>query len=108
MTNEIYVDGMGGSCRTHRGYEDVCCGESPVTVPGLRSSRGYEVYYLLGRVSTFQANLRTTLELDYNWINQLSNTTIWWLDICYLLHRYQLHVSALMAIFQVDRLTTKL
>ena len=36
---------------------------------------------------------------DYNRINQLSNTTIWWLDICCLLHRYQLHVSALMAIF---------
>ena len=33
-----------------------------------------------------------------NWINQLSNTTIWWLDVCCLLHRYQLHVSALMAI----------
>ena len=38
---------------------------------------------------------------DYNWINQLSNTTIWWLDICCLLHRYQLHVSALMAIFRL-------
>ena len=37
----------------------------------------------------------------YNWINQLSNTTIWWLDICCLLHRYQLHVSALMAIFRL-------
>ena len=39
--------------------------------------------------------------LNYNWINQLSNTTIWWLDICCLLHRYQLHVSALMAIFRL-------
>ena len=38
---------------------------------------------------------------NYNWINQLSNTTIWWLDICCLLHRYQLHVSALMAIFRL-------
>ena len=37
----------------------------------------------------------------YNWINQLSNITIWWLDICCLLHRYQLHVSALMAIFRL-------
>jgi len=37
----------------------------------------------------------------YNWINQLSNTTIWWLDICCLLHRYQLHVSALMANFRL-------
>jgi hypothetical protein len=37
----------------------------------------------------------------YNWINQLSNTTIWWLDICCLLHRYQVHVSALMAIFRL-------
>ena len=36
--------------------------------------------------------------INYNWINQLSNTTIWWLDICCLLHRYQLHVSTLMAI----------
>ena len=26
---------------------------------------------------------------EYNWINQLPNTTIWWLDICCLLHRYQ-------------------
>jgi len=72
MTNEIDADGMGGSCRMHRGYEDVRCGESAVNVPGLRSSRGYEVYYLLGcdtvypdrRVLTFRANLPTTLELD--------------------------------------------
>ena len=27
--------------------------------------------------------------INYNWINQLSNTTIWWLDICCLLHRYR-------------------
>ena len=39
--------------------------------------------------------------MNYNWINQLSNTTIWWLDICCSLHRYQLHVSALMAIFRL-------
>ena len=39
--------------------------------------------------------------INYNWINQLSNTAIWWLDICCLLHRYQLHVSALMAIFNL-------
>jgi len=39
--------------------------------------------------------------INYNWINQLSNTTIWWLDICCLLHRYQLHVSALMAIVRL-------
>ena len=38
---------------------------------------------------------------SYNWINQLSKTTIWWLDICCLLHRYQLHVSALMVIFRL-------
>jgi len=31
--------------------------------------------------------------INYNWINQLSNTTIWWLDICCLLHRYQLHFN---------------
>jgi len=45
--------------------------------------------------------------INYNWINQLSNTTVWWLDICCLLHRYQLHVSALGHL-QVDRLTTNL
>ena len=39
--------------------------------------------------------------INYNWINQLSNTTICWLDICCLLHMYQLHVSALMAIFRL-------
>jgi len=39
--------------------------------------------------------------INYNWINQLSNTTVWWLDICCLLHRYQLRVSALMAIFRL-------
>ena len=39
--------------------------------------------------------------INYNWTNQLSNTTIWWLDICCLLHWYQLHVSALMAIFRL-------
>jgi len=38
--------------------------------------------------------------INYNWITQLSNTTIWWLDICCLLHRYQLYVSALMVIFR--------
>ena len=37
--------------------------------------------------------------INYNWINQLSNTTIWWLEICRLLHKYQPHVSALMVIF---------
>ena len=38
--------------------------------------------------------------INYNWINQLSNTTLWWLDIFCLLHMYQLQVSALMAIFR--------
>ena len=28
----------------------------------------------------------STKDANYNWINQLSNTTIWWLDICCLLH----------------------
>ena len=27
--------------------------------------------------------------INYNRINQLPNTTIWWLDICCLLHRYR-------------------
>ena len=44
---------------------------------------------------------RRCVFINYNWINQLSNTTIWWLDMCCLLHRYQLHVSALMAIFRL-------
>jgi len=39
--------------------------------------------------------------VDYNWINQLSNTTTQRLDICCLLHRYQLHVSALTAVFRL-------
>ena len=26
-------------------------------------------------------------------------------DVCYLLHKYQLHVSALMAIFRLNELT---
>ena len=25
--------------------------------------------------------------INYNWINHLSNTTIWWLDVCCLLHK---------------------
>ena len=28
-------------------------------------------------------------------------------DVCYLLHKYQLHVSALMAIFRLNELTKK-
>jgi len=40
-------------------------------------------------------------DFNYNWINELSNTTTWRLDVCCLLHRYQLHVSALMAIFRL-------
>ena len=39
--------------------------------------------------------------INYNWVNQLSNTTIWWLDIYCLLHKYELHVSVLMAIFRL-------
>ena len=46
-------------------------------------------------------NELTNAQYLYNWINRLPNTTIWWLDICCLLHRYQLHVSALMAIFRL-------
>ena len=48
-----------------------------------------------------QENLPFEIMWKYNLINQLSNTTIWWLDICCLLHRYQLHVSALMAILRL-------
>ena len=51
---------------------------------------------------------RENYTVRYNWINQLSNTTIWWLDMCCLLHRYQLHVSALIAIFRLNELTTNL
>ena len=32
--------------------------------------------------------------INYNGVNLLSNTTIWWIYI-YILHREQLHVSAL-------------
>ena len=39
--------------------------------------------------------------IDYNWINELSNTTIWWLDMCCLLHRYQLHVSGLSKLYKL-------
>ena len=31
--------------------------------------------------------------INYNWINEMPNTTVWLLDICCLLHRYQLHKS---------------
>ena len=40
-------------------------------------------------------NIKCMLELNYNGVNLQSNTTIWWRDIYYLLHRKQLHVSAL-------------
>ena len=53
----------------------------------------------LKKIHIFRSRLNSST--NYNWINQLSNTTIWWLDICCLLHRYQLHVSALMAIFRL-------
>jgi len=36
--------------------------------------------------------------INYNWINQLSNTTIWLLDICCLLHRYQIHNKEFLCI----------
>jgi len=38
---------------------------------------------------------RTPRPNNYNGVNLLPNTTIWWRDIYYLLHREQLHVSAL-------------
>ena len=50
------------------------------------------------RYSTHMVRHPRCVFINYNWSNQLSNTTIWWLDICCLLHRYQLHVSTLMAI----------
>ena len=45
--------------------------------------------------------------LNYNWINQLSNTTIWWLDICHLLLGSTTCFGS-YGHLQVDRLTTKL
>ena len=52
---------------------------------------------------THSQAIRINLKLleGHKWINHLSNTIIWWLDICCLLHRYQLHVSAVMAIFRL-------
>jgi hypothetical protein len=52
ITSQIYVVGIDGSCRMHTGCEEALqcnrerCGKSAVTAPGLRSSRGYEVYSL--------------------------------------------------------------
>ena len=47
--------------------------------------------------------------INYNWINQLSNTTVWWLD------RYMLFITQVSTTYfgsyghlQVDRLTTNL
>ena len=77
-----YLISIGLSCLQylHRGYAQLStCSVSPLYV----------------------VRHRRCVFINYNWINQLSNTTIWWLDMCCLLHRYQLHVSALMAIFRL-------
>ena len=66
----------------------------------LCSSSGGRLYMQL-RCGNHMVRHPRCVFINYNWINQLSNTTIWWLDICCLLHRYQLHVSALMAIFRL-------
>ena len=58
-------------------------------------------YLLWPRKNNIDYLWHSSKRLSYNWINYLSNTTIWWLDIGHLLHRYQLHVLALMAIFRL-------
>jgi hypothetical protein len=58
-------------------------------------------HYSFSFTDVHMARQHRCVFINYNWINQLSNTTIWWLDICCLLLRYQLHVSALMAIFRL-------
>ena len=60
-------------------------------------SKKSSVSYLL----TYMVRHPRCVFINYDWINQLLNTTIWWLGICCLLQRYQLHVSALMAIFRL-------
>ena len=46
--------------------------------------------------------------INYNWINQLSNTTIWWLDICCLITWVSTTCFGSYGHLQVDRLTTNL
>ena len=74
--------------------------------PRLVSSHyvNYSVHCIAWSVSVRMVRQHCCVFINYNWVNQLSNTTIWWLDICCLLHRYQLHVSALMAIFRLTDL----
>ena len=72
----------------------------------LQTNMALREKYTLGQLDAFDSPVITFIY--YNWINQLSNTTIWWLDICCLLRRYQLHVSALMAIFRLNELTANL
>jgi len=71
----------------------------------LWPSSGWQIDNKTCKQLYFGMRLVQTPHVNYNWINQLSNTTIWWLDICCILHRYQLHVSALMAIFRLNELT---
>jgi len=73
-----------------------------------RPLTSYRCNYGLKKISTLSYGSSSLLCLyklykreHFNWINQLSNTTIWWLDICCLLRRYQLRVSALVVIFRL-------
>ena len=66
----------------------------------LENVTTYRLNYIMSHYYSMVRHPRCVF-INYNWINQLLNTTIWWLDICCLLHRYQLHVSALMAIFRL-------
>ena len=70
-------------------------------IRSLMQSFQFVIFILVMSLFTSSSHLFFGLPNDYNWINQLSNTTIWLLDICRVLHRYQLHVSALMAIFRL-------
>ena len=81
--------------------------EAPTTVYALlmmgeMDARNMQINLALNKyLHTHMVRHPRCVFINYTWINQLSNTTIWWLDICCLLHRYQLRVSALMAIFRL-------
>ena len=76
-----------------------------ITLKWRKFSEGFETQTGLYK-SSKSSDCRTVRHprcvfINYNWINQLSNTTVWWLHMDCLLHRYQPHVSALMAIFRL-------
>jgi len=54
-------------------------------IPENSNLMRFSVLLLFLYVMCVQSNSIFCFLSDYNWINQLSNTTIWWLDICCLL-----------------------